>query len=167
MAAVKQRHNEARQQGRSFHLNKSRNVHDRTVAWSLPPSPRDPKPQTPDHALCACVPRHPRLPLQTLRRYLLPTNLNLIKCLGQPNFIYLALPTTFATRQSPSNGQATLCQCRDLSTSVMHGIIFSFSPQRAIFLQHMIHAAIIGYPQARSQEPGASPNYLFAFAFHL
>ena len=27
------------------------------------------------------------------------TNLNLIKCLGQPNFINLALPTTLATRQ--------------------------------------------------------------------
>lgn len=135
MAAVKQRHKHD-SNPKVGASTSTMNVHLKLPQQLEIPSPR---PQATQAgiisvlltALCAsssCVPSHPGLPLQTLRRYLLPTNLNLINCLGQPNFIYLALPATFATRQCSSNGQATLCQCRDSSTSVVHGIIFSFSP---------------------------------------
>lgn len=152
---------QARQQGRSFQFQQ--------VQQCPPPDLRPGRHGSISMLLVLVFPRHPGLwyfPLQTLRRYLLPTNLNLIKCLGQPNFIYHALPTTFATRKrvhqvakphSASVGICRLPSCMETS--------FSFSPQRAIFLQHMTHAAIIGYRRAGDREP-AQIN-LFAFGFHL
>lgn len=143
VAAVKQGHkydSKAGPSSTSNPFNKPSNLHVHEPNRGMVTATQSPEISTPD----------PRPPNQTLRRYLIPNNLNLIKCLGQPNFIYLALPTTFATRKNPSSGQATLCQYRDLSTSVMQRIICFFSPQRAIFLQYMTHAAIIGYRQDRS-----------------
>lgn len=167
VAAVKQGHkydSKAGPSSTSNPFNKPSNLHVHEPNRGMVTATQSPEISTPDprppNQACFSLPSFVFVfvfpdnqayhQLQTLRRYLIPNNLNLIKCLGQPNFIYLALPTTFATRKNPSSGQATLCQYRDLSTSVMQRIICFFSPQRAIFLQYMTHAAIIGYRQDRS-----------------
>ncbi|KAK3948849.1 hypothetical protein QBC32DRAFT_373242 [Pseudoneurospora amorphoporcata] len=138
VAAVKQTHEHDSKAGAS-NSNKSSNVQVMVTASQTPEIP-NPKPTLPH-----C--RHSDVIFSRLTLTSSNVSDNRLSSI-------FALPTTFATRKrvhqvaKPHSASVGICRLPSCMASS-----FSFSPQRAIFLQHMTHAAIIEYRRARVQEP--------------